>query len=134
MFADAVKQRPEIRFLQISTDEVYGSQAPDERATESAHIHPNNPYSAAKAGGDLLALAYQRSFDLDILISRCGNNDGPYQFPEKMIPMFVTNLIDGRKVPLYGDGLNIREWASKKEGRSVHAADFAAPKCIQQCE
>lgn len=118
VFADAVKRHPEIRFLHVSTDEVYGSQGPDEIATESAPITPNNPYSAAKAGGDLLALAYQRSFDLDILISRCGNNYGPYQYPEKMIPLFVTNLIDGHKVPLYGDGLNIREW--------IHVEDHCA--------
>lgn len=110
VLAQEVKKRPSIRFLQISTDEVYGSQAPGQRADESFPLVPNNPYSATKAGGDLLALSYQRSFDLDILITRCSNNYGPYQYPEKVIPLFITNLFENKKVPLYGDGLHVREW------------------------
>lgn len=116
--AQAVKTRPNIRLLQISTDEVYGSQSPGTSADESYPLGPNNPYSATKAGGDLLALSYQRSFDLDILITRCANNYGPYQYPEKVIPLFITNLFENKKVPLYGDGLNIREW--------IHVDDHSA--------
>lgn len=107
---DTVRESPAVRLLQISTDEVYGSQAPEVRADESAPLHPNNPYSATKAGGDILALAYQRSFDLDVVVTRCCNNYGPYQYPEKVIPLFITNLFEGKKVPLYGDGLHVREW------------------------
>lgn len=98
------------RFLQVSTDEVYGSLGPEGRFTESSPLHPNSPYSASKAAADLLALSYHATFGMPVLISRCSNNYGPYQFPEKLIPLFVTNLIDGKKVPLYGDGLNVRDW------------------------
>src|ERR671939_434739 len=97
------------RFIQVSTDEVYGS-IPHGSWSEGHLLEPNSPYSAAKAGGDLIARAYARTYGLDVSITRCTNNYGPYQFPEKVIPLFVTNLIDGRKVPLYGDGLNIRDW------------------------
>ncbi|MEZ5184635.1 MAG: dTDP-glucose 4,6-dehydratase [Candidatus Nanopelagicales bacterium] len=97
------------RFVHISTDEVYGSI--DEGSwSEDFPLSPNSPYSASKAGSDLLARAYHRTFGLDVVITRCSNNYGPYQFPEKVIPLFVTNLMDGKKVPLYGDGLNIRDW------------------------
>src|SRR5580658_3764239 len=95
--------------LQISTDEVYGSVASGSW-TEQAPLEPNSPYSAAKAGGDLIARAYARTHGLDVRITRCCNNYGPYQFPEKVIPLFVTNLLDGQPVPLYGDGLNVRGW------------------------
>jgi dTDP-glucose 4,6-dehydratase len=97
------------RFLHVSTDEVYGSIA-EGSWTEHSPLAPNSPYSAAKAGSDLLALAYHRTHQLDVVLTRCSNNYGPYQFPEKVIPLFVTNLLDGRKVPLYGDGANIRDW------------------------
>jgi dTDP-glucose 4,6-dehydratase len=95
--------------LQISTDEVYGSVASGSW-TEQAPLEPNSPYSAAKAGGDLIARAYARTHGLDVRITRCCNNYGPYQYPEKVIPLFVTNLIDGKQVPLYGDGGNVRGW------------------------
>jgi dTDP-glucose 4,6-dehydratase len=95
--------------LQVSTDEVYGSVATGSWA-EDAPLAPNSPYAAGKAGGDLMALAYARSHGLDVRITRCCNNYGPYQFPEKVIPLFVTNLLDGLKVPLYGDGQNVRGW------------------------
>ena len=95
--------------LQVSTDEVYGSVATGSWP-EDAPLAPNSPYAAAKAGGDLMALAYARSHGLDVRITRCCNNYGPYQFPEKVIPLFVTNLLDGLKVPLYGDGQNVRGW------------------------
>ena len=97
------------RVVQVSTDEVYGSVATGSWA-EDARLEPNSPYSAAKAGGDLMARAYARTHGLNVSITRCCNNYGPYQFPEKVIPLFITNLRDGLKVPLYGDGLNVREW------------------------
>ena len=97
------------RVVQVSTDEVYGTVAAGSWA-EDAHLEPNSPYSAAKAGGDLMARAYARTHGLDVSITRCCNNYGPYQYPEKVIPLFVTNLLDGRKVPLYGDGQNVRGW------------------------
>jgi dTDP-glucose 4,6-dehydratase len=97
------------RVVQVSSDEVYGT-IPVGSWTEEHVLEPNSPYSAAKAGADLLARAYARTYGLNVSVSRCSNNYGPYQFPEKVIPLFVTNLIDGRKVPLYGDGLNVRDW------------------------
>jgi dTDP-glucose 4,6-dehydratase len=97
------------RVVQVSTDEVYGSVASGSW-TEDAQLEPNSPYSAAKAGGDLMARAYARTHGLEVSITRCCNNYGPYQFPEKVIPLFVTNLLDGLKVPLYGDGQNVRGW------------------------
>ena len=97
------------RVVQVSTDEVYGSVAHGSW-TEDAPLLPSSPYSAAKAGGDLLAQAYARTHGLSVSITRCCNNYGPYQYPEKVIPLFVTNLIDGLKVPLYGDGQNVRGW------------------------
>jgi len=97
------------RFVHVSTDEVYGSI--DVGAWVEGHpLQPNSPYSAAKAGGELLARAYFRTHGLPVCVTRCSNNYGPYQFPEKVIPLFVTNLLDGRKVPLYGDGRNVRDW------------------------
>jgi dTDP-glucose 4,6-dehydratase len=97
------------RFLHISTDEVYGSI--DEGSfTETDPLGPRSPYSASKAGSDLIALAYQETYGLPVLVTRSSNNFGPYQFPEKVIPLFVTNLFEGKKVPLYGDGLNVRDW------------------------
>ncbi len=92
------------RVVQVSTDEVYGSLVSGSWS-EDAPLEPNSPYSAAKAGGDLIARAYARTHGLNVSITRCCNNYGPYQFPEKVIPLFVTNLLDGRRIPLYGDGL-----------------------------
>jgi dTDP-glucose 4,6-dehydratase len=97
------------RVIQVSTDEVYGSIETG-CWTEDAPLAPNSPYSAAKAGGDLMARAYAVTHGLNVSITRCCNNYGPYQFPEKVIPLFVTNLLDGQKVPLYGDGRNVRGW------------------------
>ncbi|HEY6277611.1 MAG TPA: dTDP-glucose 4,6-dehydratase [Streptosporangiaceae bacterium] len=97
------------RIVQVSTDEVYGSAAAGSWR-EDAPLAPNSPYAAAKAGGDLIARAYARTHGLDVRITRCCNNYGPYQFPEKVIPLFVTNLLDGLTVPLYGDGQNVRGW------------------------
>ena len=97
------------RVVQVSTDEVYGS-IPTGSWTEAAPLDPNSPYSAAKAGGDMIAQAYYRTHGLDVVITRCCNNYGPYQYPEKVIPLFITNLLDAGTVPLYGDGGNVREW------------------------
>lgn len=97
------------RVVQVSTDEVYGSIASGSWS-EDATLAPNSPYAASKAGGDLIARAYARTYGLDVSITRCCNNYGPYQFPEKVIPLFVTNLLDGLKAPLYGDGSNVRGW------------------------
>ncbi|MEV5574404.1 dTDP-glucose 4,6-dehydratase [Spirillospora sp. NPDC052269] len=102
------------RVVHVSTDEVYGSIGAGSW-DESAPLAPNSPYSAAKAGGDMIARAYARTHGLPVSITRCGNNYGPYQFPEKVIPLFVTNLLDGLPVPLYGDGGNVRDW--------IHVAD-----------
>ena len=97
------------RFVHVSTDEVYGSI--DEGSWSEDHpLLPNSPYAASKAGSDLIARAYARTHDLDVRITRCSNNYGPHQFPEKVIPLFISNLMDGQKVPLYGDGLNQRDW------------------------
>jgi dTDP-glucose 4,6-dehydratase len=97
------------RFVHVSTDEVYGS-IPEGSWREDHLLEPNSPYSSSKAGSDLAALAYHRTFGLGVMVTRCSNNYGPRQFPEKVIPLFVTNLIDELKVPLYGDGLNVRDW------------------------
>ena len=97
------------KFVHVSTDEVYGSI--EVGAWPETHpLEPNSPYSASKASSDLLARSFHRTHGLPVCITRCSNNYGPYQFPEKVIPLFVTNLMDGRKVPLYGDGLNVRDW------------------------
>jgi dTDP-glucose 4,6-dehydratase len=98
------------RFLQVSTDEVYGSLGPEGRFTEDSPLSPNSPYSASKAAADLLVRAYHRTYGLPAVVTRCSNNYGPYQFPEKVIPLFITNLLENRPVPLYGDGLNVRDW------------------------
>ncbi len=106
---DAALRHDVPRFLHVSTDEVYGSIATG-AWTEQSPIAPNSPYAATKAGSDLLALAYHRTHGLPVVVTRCANNYGPYQHPEKLIPRFVTNLLSGRTVPLYGDGTQVRDW------------------------
>jgi dTDP-glucose 4,6-dehydratase len=98
------------RFIQISTDEVYGSLGPTGLFTEDSPLDPTSPYSASKTAADLLALAYHKTFGLPVMVTRCSNNYGPYQFPEKLIPLFVTNAIQDKGLPIYGDGKNIRDW------------------------
>ena len=98
------------KFFQISTDEVYGSLGKTGFFTEKTPLSPNSPYSASKASADLLVMAYHHTFGLNVNITRCSNNYGPYQFPEKLIPLFIINALDNKQVPLYGDGLNIRDW------------------------
>ena len=106
---DAAARQGIARFIHVSTDEVYGSVM-EGFAAESALLDPSSPYSASKAGSDLIALSYRVTFDYPVIVTRCTNNYGPYQFPEKVIPLFVTNLLDGLKVPLYGSGQNERDW------------------------
>lgn len=106
---DAVKNSSVQTFIQISTDEVYGSIAKGSWP-ETDPLLPNSPYAASKAAGDLLARSYQKTHGTDIRITRCSNNYGPNQFPEKVIPLFVINLIEGKKIPVYGTGLNVRDW------------------------
>ena len=98
------------RFVHVSTDEVYGSAVPPMRFTEATPIQPSSPYSASKAGSDMLALAAYTTYGQDVIVTRCSNNYGPYQYPEKLIPLFITNGILGQPWPLYGDGLNVRDW------------------------
>lgn len=106
------------RFLQVSTDEVYGSLEPsDPPFTEEHPLRPNSPYAASKAAADLLVRAYHNSYGFPALITRCGNNYGPYQFPEKFLPLFITNALDDLPLPLYGDGRQIRDW--------IHVEDHA---------
>ncbi len=106
---DAARSSNIKRFLHVSTDEVYGS-IPEGSWPEDHPLLPNSPYSASKAGSDLLVRAYNRTHKLDTIITRCSNNYGHFQFPEKVIPLFITNILEGKKVPLYGNGLNIRDW------------------------
>lgn len=98
------------RYLQVSTDEVYGTLGKTGYFSETTPIAPNSPYSASKASADMLVRAYGETYNLPILITRCSNNYGPYQYPEKLIPFFILKLLKGKKVPLYGDGLNVRDW------------------------
>jgi dTDP-glucose 4,6-dehydratase len=106
---DAALRHRVSRFVHVSTDEVYGS-IDSGTWSETQPLAPRSPYSATKAGADLLALAYHHTHGAPVVVTRCSNNYGPYQFPEKVIPLFVTNLLDGRPVPLYGDGGNVRDW------------------------
>jgi dTDP-glucose 4,6-dehydratase len=106
---DAVRARGG-RFVQVSTDEVYGDIEERAPATEQTSLAPSSPYAASKAAADLLVAAYCRTYGLDAVVTRCGNNFGPRQFPEKLIPLFITNALEDRELPLYGDGLNVRDW------------------------
>lgn len=115
------------RFVQISTDEVYGS-IQEGSWSESEPLAPNSPYSASKAAADMMAMAFYKTYGVNVCITRCSNNYGPRQFPEKLIPLFITNLIDGQKLPLYGDGKNVRDW--------IHVTDHckAVLKILNQGE
>ena len=106
----AVKEFGVQRYLQISTDEVYGTLGKTGYFYETTPLSPNSPYSASKASADLLVKSYYETYKLPVLITRCSNNYGPYQYPEKLIPFFISKLLKGEKVPVYGDGLNVRDW------------------------
>jgi dTDP-glucose 4,6-dehydratase len=136
---DAAREFKVARYVQVSTDEVYGSLGDTGLFTEETPLHPNSPYSASKAGADLLVQAYQHTFGMNAVITRCSNNYGPYQFPEKLIPLFVSNLLADQQVPVYGDGLQIRDWihvldhcrgveAAWRRGRSGEVYNFGG-KC-----
>lgn len=98
------------KFLQVSTDEVYGSLDSDGIFTEDTPLHPNSPYAASKASADMMALAFHHTYGVPVVITRCSNNYGPYQFPEKLIPLMIINSLKGKKLPVYGDGMNVRDW------------------------
>ncbi len=107
---DAARKYGVKRFLQVSTDEVYGSLGPKGRFAESSPIQPNNPYAATKASADFMVRAAHKSHGLDAVITRCSNNFGPYQFPEKLIPLMIANALEDKPLPVYGDGLHVRDW------------------------
>jgi dTDP-glucose 4,6-dehydratase len=115
---DAAREAKVDRYLQVSTDEVYGSLGATGYFTEDTPIAPNSPYSASKAAADLLVRSYVHTFHMPALITRCSNNYGPYQFPEKLLPLFITNLLRDEPVPVYGDGKNVRDW--------IHVRDHCA--------
>ncbi|NBR26134.1 MAG: dTDP-glucose 4,6-dehydratase [Micrococcales bacterium] len=119
---DAIKESGRrIRFLQVSTDEVYGS-IESGSWTEEWPLQPNSPYSASKASGELLARSYNRTHGMDVVITRCSNNYGTHHFPEKLIPLFITNLMEGKKVPVYGTGENVRDWLHVNDHcRGIHS-------------
>lgn len=107
----ATREVGKIRFVHVSTDEVYGSLGPkDPTFTETTPLDPNSPYAASKASADLLALANQRTYQQDLLITRCTNNYGPYQFPEKLLPLIIANMLEDKPIPVYGDGQQVRDW------------------------
>jgi len=107
---EAARELGVARFLHVSTDEVYGSLGPTGAFTEETPLAPSSPYSASKAASDLLALAYARTFQLPVVVTRCSNNYGPYQFPEKLIPLMIANALRDLPLPVYGDGMNVRDW------------------------
>ena len=107
---DAARKHSIKRFLQVSTDEVYGSLGAEGLFTEDTPLAPNSPYSASKAAADLLVRSYVKTFDLPAIITRCSNNYGPYQFPEKLIPLFISNAMEDKPLPVYGEGKNVRDW------------------------
>jgi len=98
------------KFIQISTDEVYGSLGPEGQFEETTPLQPNSPYAASKAAADMMALAFYHTYHVPVLITRCSNNYGPYQFPEKLIPLMIINSLNNKKLPVYGDGMNVRDW------------------------
>lgn len=111
---EAIRKNPQVRFLQVSTDEVYGSIL-EGSWVESDPLLPNSPYSASKASAELVVRSYVQTHNLDCIITRCSNNYGSHHYPEKLIPLFITNLIEGKKVPVYGNGQNVRDWLHVKD-------------------
>lgn len=115
---EIAKERKLKKLVQVSTDEVYGSLGAEGKFTETTSLHPNSPYAASKASADMLALAYYHTFGLPVVITRCSNNYGPYQFPEKLIPLMIANALSDKPLPVYGDGMNVRDW--------IHVTDHCA--------
>lgn len=122
---DACRAAGVQRYVQVSTDEVYGSLGATGQFTEETPLSPNSPYSASKAAADLLVRSYHHTYDMNVVTTRCSNNYGPYQFPEKLIPLFVSNLLRDQQVPVYGDGQQVRDW--------IHVADHCAG-IVAACE
>jgi dTDP-glucose 4,6-dehydratase len=122
---EGIRQHPVKKFIQVSTDEVYGS-IESGSFTEKSPMSPSSPYSASKAAADLLCLAYYRTYNLPVLITRSSNNFGPYQFPEKLIPLAITNVLEDKPIPVYGDGLNIRDWIYVED--NCRALDYVIQK------
>ncbi len=131
------RERQVGRFLQVSTDEVYGSLGPEGLFTEETPLRPSSPYSASKAAADLLVLAAHHTYGQDVVVTRCSNNYGPYQFPEKLIPLMITKAMEGEPLPVYGDGSNVRDWihvddhcagirAALAKGKAGHVYNFGA--------
>jgi len=112
---EACRKHSIARFVQISTDEVYGSLGADGAFTEDSPLAPNSPYAASKTGADLLVRSYRQTYGMDVVITRCSNNYGPYQFPEKLIPLMITNAFQNKELPVYGDGMNVRDWIHVKD-------------------
>ena len=110
LLLEQARQKGVKRFIQISTDEVYGSLGKEGKFREDTPLSPNSPYSASKTSADLLAMAYYRTYGTPVVITRCSNNYGPYQFPEKLIPLIISNALHDKELPVYGDGMNIRDW------------------------
>jgi dTDP-glucose 4,6-dehydratase len=121
---DAAKKYEVKRYLQVSTDEVYGSLGPTGYFMENTPLAPNSPYSASKTGADLLVRAYNETFGLNTVITRCSNNYGPFQFPEKLIPLIISNALEDKALPVYGDGLNIRDWLHVEDHCAAIALAF----------
>src|ERR1700733_4752436 len=107
---ETMRAQPVSRFVHVSTDEVYGSLAAPLEADENFPLQPSSPYSASKAGSDLLALSYHKTYKMPVMVTRASNNYGPYQFPEKLIPLMITHAFDNKALPVYGDGMQIRDW------------------------
>jgi dTDP-glucose 4,6-dehydratase len=107
---EAARRAGVTRFVHVSTDEVYGSLGTSGKFVETTPLHPNSPYSASKASSDLVALAYFHTYSIPVIVTRCSNNYGPYQFPEKLIPLMIANALNDKPLPVYGDGLNVRDW------------------------
>jgi dTDP-glucose 4,6-dehydratase len=119
---EAARAQKVSRFVHVSTDEVYGSIPEPEDADEEYPLRPSSPYSASKAGSDLLALAYWTTFQLPVMVTRASNNYGPFQFPEKLIPLMISNALEGKRLPIYGDGMQVRDWLYVEDHcRAVHA-------------
>jgi dTDP-glucose 4,6-dehydratase len=115
---EAAKDHPLLKFVHVSTDEVYGSLGSEGKFSETSSLHPNSPYAASKASADMIALAYQHTFNLPVVVTRCSNSYGPYQFPEKLIPLMIANAMNDKPLPVYGDGGNVRDW--------IHVNDHCA--------
>jgi dTDP-glucose 4,6-dehydratase len=142
---DACRKAKVKRYVQVSTDEVYGSLGPTGLFTEETPITPNSPYSASKAAADLLVRSYGHTFGFPAVITRCSNNYGPYQFPEKIIPLFIANLLENKSVPVYGKGENVRDWihvrdhcsgidAALRKGRDGEVYNFGGHQEIKNID